>query len=70
MWIRSLSDTVKTVARVAPVAVATRSHERADPAPSREYSLDDQIKTVVDTTCNNRGEIKCVLASDVPDDVS
>jgi hypothetical protein len=58
------------VARVAAVAVATRSPERADAAPSYECSLDDQIKIVVDTTCNSRGENKHVLASDVPDDVS
>ena len=35
-----------------------------------ECSLDDQIKIVVDTTCNSRGENKYVLAGDVPDDVS
>lgn len=71
MWIRSLPDTVTAVVRVAPsVAVATRSHERADPAPSHECSLDDQIKIVVDTTCNSRGENKYVLVSDVLDDVS
>jgi hypothetical protein len=71
LWIRSLPGTVKAVSRVAPSGVvATRSSERADPAPSHECSLDDQFKVVVGTTCRSRGENKYVLVSDVPYDVS
>jgi hypothetical protein len=58
------------VGSAASVAVAIRSHERADLAPSHECSLNDQIQIVVNTTCDSRGENKYVLVNDVPDDVS